>query len=193
MPYGNRTLPYAHKILQNRTIWTISIGIYFGSIDETNNLFYVLHKLDKLGLIDNYRFNIMIGTRYRYKNYINEYFFKGYPSTVQVCKSNFQSIYDFLNMNDLFIGCCGNTSFEALHVGLPIINIVQNHLQNKNAGFLQEKYGFPNLGFYPTDDKILELFKGEIFHNLSFYSKLAKTIIDGKASDRISTSILEDN
>ena len=134
----------------------------------------------------------MIGTRYRYKNYIDEYFYKGYPKTVQLCKSNFESIYEFLNLNDVFIGCCGNTSFEALHAGLPIINIVQNHLQNRNAQILQKKYGFPNLGFYPTDDKILELFKGEIFHNLLFYSKLGKTIIDGKASDRISTLILED-
>ena len=100
----------------------------------------------------------------------DEYFYKGYPKTVQLCKSNFESIYEFLNLNDVFIGCCGNTSFEALHAGLPIINIVQNHLQNRNAQILQKKYGFPNLGFYPTDDKILELFKGEIFHNLLFYS-----------------------
>ena len=169
-----------------------SIGIYFGSVDETNNLFYVLHKLDKLGLIGSYNFNIMIGTRYKYENYIDEYFIKGYPSTIKTFKSNFKSIYDFLNLNDLFIGCCGNTSFEALHVGLPIINIVQNHLQNTNAGFLQKEYGFPNLGFYPSDNKILELFKSEIFNNLSFYSKLAKTVIDGKGSDRISTLILEE-
>ena len=96
----------------------------------------------------------MIGTRYRYKNYINEYFYKGYPKTVQICKSNFESIYEFLNLNDVFIGCCGNTSFEALHAGLPIINIVQNHLQNRNAQVLQEKYGFPNLGFYYADAKV---------------------------------------
>jgi spore coat polysaccharide biosynthesis predicted glycosyltransferase SpsG len=183
---------YESSISQAPPKMVNTIGIYFGSVDETNNLFFILQKLDSLELFDRYNFNVMVGSRYEYRKYIDEYFYEGYPESIQFHDSNFHSIYEFLSLNDVFMGCCGNTSFEALHIGIPIINIVQNQLQFRNAQMLQVRHGMPNMGFYPNDKAISELFNEGIFEDLPFYSNLAKTIVDGRASDRISTSILEE-
>lgn len=167
-----------------------NIGIYFGSLDETNNLFFTLHKLERLGLLNKYNFNVLIGRNYPYKEFIDEYFERKCPKTINFYESTFESIYEYLLINDVLISCCNNSTFEALSVGIPVINIVQNRIQYENASYLEMEYGMPNLGFYPNDGKIKMVFTGEFFRNISKYSSIAKTIIDGKALQRISKIIM---
>lgn len=166
-----------------------NIGVYFGSLDETNNLFFILYKLYSLNLINKYKFNVLIGRNYKFRSFIDEFFYNQKMKNLKFYKSNLKSIYDFIRLNDVLITCCNNTTFEALYYGVPVINVVQNKIQYENAKRLEIKYGFPNLGFYPDNQKILNVFEGEFFANISNYSIIAKKIIDGKGSERIANLI----
>lgn len=162
-----------------------TIGVSFGSLDETNNLFFLLYKLDKLNLLDKYKYNILLGDGYKFKPFIDEYFNARIPDNIKFYQSNFRKIYDFLSLNDLLISCCNNTTFEALYLGLPVVSIVQNNLQYENAHYLETEFAMPNLGFYPSDDEINAIFKGNFMSDICSYSEKAKKIIDGDAVNRI--------
>ena len=154
-------------------------SISFGSIDETNNLFFVINKIFKLKLENAYQYHFLVGRDYPYKRYLDEYLEDKNTSNFHFYNSNFNAIYDFLKFGDAFIGCCGVTSYEALHFGLPIINIVQNELQYRNAQFLQDMYGMPNLGFYPDTDKFSDTFYKYMPQNFIKLQESSSDIISG--------------
>ncbi len=179
-------VPNPGKSFRARSVRVVrNIGVAFGSLDETNNLFYFLYQIDQLDLWRDFRFNILIGRAYPYRRFIEEFFEGRKIKTLNFFESSFKSIYDFLRLNDVVVTCCNNTAFEALFCGVPVINIVQNHVQYENARRLQDAYGMPNLGFYPDTKAISKLFKGSFFNTIVKSSLKAKKIIDGKATERI--------
>ena len=167
-----------------------TIGIYFGSLDETNNLFFTLYRLNESDLLGRYHYNILIGNQYKYKPFIDEYFENGELDGTTFYYSNLNSIYDFLSLNDILISCCNNTSFESMYCGVPVVNVVQNRIQYENASLLDRMYEIPNLGFYPEKEAFVRTFKGEYIGRIDHYSDISKKIVDGGATERIASLII---
>ncbi|WP_320171773.1 hypothetical protein [Maridesulfovibrio sp.] len=168
-----------------------TIGIFFGALDETNNLFFTIYRLEQASLLDKFEFNILIGSQFEFKSFIDEHFEGSVPENLHFHYSNFESIYDFIGMNDLLIACCNNTCFEALHMGVPVVNIVQNKVQLANADNLEKKSGFPNLGLYPDLSSVAGCFSDSFFKDIPRLSAVGKKLIDGHGATRVAQKLIQ--
>tara|TARA_B110000438_G_C15819232_1_gene653492 strand:- start:166 stop:993 length:828 start_codon:yes stop_codon:yes gene_type:complete len=168
-----------------------NILVSFGSIDETNNLFFVINKIFELNLESRYNYHFLIGKDYLYKQYIDEYLSTRNDESLFFYSPSFDTIYDFFLLGDVLIGCCGLTTYEALHFGLPVVNIVQNDLQNSNAQFLKDEFGMPNLGYYPDDNSFYETMCNYLPKNFTILKNKASSIISGNGLDLVTKELLK--